>query len=46
MLRPLDRLEVDALLHHLVQRAHRAQTLDVLDAHLDGVVDLPRGMEG
>lgn len=32
MLRPLDRLEVDAFLDHLPEWAHFAQFLDLLDA--------------
>lgn len=45
VLRPLNRLEVDALLHHLPQRRHLAQALDVLDAILDRVIDLGLGGE-
>ncbi|KAJ8550279.1 hypothetical protein ON010_g10790 [Phytophthora cinnamomi] len=40
VLAPLDRVGVDALLHHFPQGAHLAQTRDVLDAQLHGVVDL------
>mmetsp|Transcript_6707 Transcript_6707/g.14649 ORF Transcript_6707/g.14649 Transcript_6707/m.14649 type:complete len:368 (-) Transcript_6707:290-1393(-) len=45
MLRPVDRLDVDPLLHHLPQRAHLAKPVHVLDAHLDGVVHLRLGRE-
>ena len=43
MLGPLDRLDVDALLHHLPQRAHLAQPVDVVGARVDGVVHLGEG---
>ena len=46
MLRPLDALDVDALLHHLPQRAHLPQLLDVRDGALDGNVDLLAGEGG
>ena len=45
MLGPLDRLDVDALLHHLPQRAHLAQAVDVMGARVDGVVHFFLGAE-
>jgi hypothetical protein len=40
VLRPLDALEIDALLHHLPQRRHLSQSADVLLQQLDSEVDL------
>ena len=40
MVRPLDALDVNSLLDHLPQRAHLSQSLDVLDAHLYGIIHL------
>eukprot|EP00191_Tetraselmis_sp_GSL018_P001362 CAMPEP_0177596546 /NCGR_PEP_ID=MMETSP0419_2-20121207/11152_1 /TAXON_ID=582737 /ORGANISM="Tetraselmis sp., Strain GSL018" /LENGTH=381 /DNA_ID=CAMNT_0019088489 /DNA_START=305 /DNA_END=1451 /DNA_ORIENTATION=- len=45
VLRPLDALQVDALLHHLPQRAHLPQLVHVGDRRLDGSVDLLLGAE-
>ena len=42
---PADRLEVDAFLDHLVQRAHVAELLDGLDDATDGEVNLLLGGE-
>eukprot|EP00983_Pelagomonas_calceolata_P089608 1157328-Pelagomonas_calceolata.AAC.17 len=38
VLRPLDGLDVNALLHHLPQWAHLAQLVDVVHGELDGTV--------
>ena len=40
VLRPLDRFDVDALLHHLPKWAHLAQPVDVVRARVDRIVDL------
>lgn len=40
LLRPLDGLEVDALLNHLPQRAHVPQTLHVLLAQVNSEIYL------
>ena len=43
-LRPVDGVDVDALLHHLPQRAHLAEPVDGADDVLDDEVDL--GLSG
>ncbi|ETN04040.1 hypothetical protein PPTG_23687 [Phytophthora nicotianae INRA-310] len=40
VLAPLDRVGVNAFLHHFPQRTHLTQTRDVLDTQVHGIVDL------
>ncbi len=40
MLRPIDRFDVDAVLHHFPERAHASELLDVFNNPLNGKVNI------